>query len=281
MNSATFHRTPSKKKSAVRSSSISNHKTQLSNQNINLNREFNEWNNTFERLVNMMSIVVPKPTIPLDTTSNKRLFVEEMCAEVCKKANKSSPKKSNTKASKNKKYKDIIQKLTNKVKELENENQILQIKLKDQEIFNKSQIDNFVLEEKIDRVEGLLVDHIQKKPKSPKQKSKERSPFRSTFIENENTEIQPPDSFFSSTFSIQNDFDLKTTKAISKYRQKVRKQEAMKGKVRNVYPLKVTPRNPTPEDPMSQEYIFEMLNSLPYAKKNQNYSTYNFSKRKS
>ena len=274
MNSSTFHRKPQKKKSAIRSSSISNHKSPLSNQNINLHREFNEWNNTFERLVNMMSIVVQKPTVPLDTTSNKRLFLEEMCAEVCKKANHSSPKKSNGKTTKNRKYQDIIRNLTNRILELENANQILQIKLNEQELYQKSQIDNSALEEKIDRVEELLVEHIQKKPKSNKTKSKERSAFKSTFIENENTEIQPQDSFFDSSFSIQNDFNPNTTRAISKYRQRVRKQEAMKGKVRNVFPITTTSRNPTPRDPMSQDYIFETLQSLPYAKKNQNYSIY-------
>lgn len=274
MNSSTFHRKPQKKKSAIRSSSISNYKSPLSNQNINLHREFNEWNNTFERLVNMMSIVVQKPTIPLDTTSNKRLFLEEMCSEVCKKANNSAPKKSNGKTTKNRKYQDIIRNLTNRILELENANQILQIKLNEQELYHKSQIDNSVLEEKIDRVEELLVEHIQKKPKSNKTKSKERSAFKSTFIENENTEIQPQDSFFDTSFSIQNDFNPNTTRAISKYRQRVRKQEAMKGKVKNVFPITATSRNPTPRDPMSQDYIFETLQSLPYAKKNQNYSTY-------
>lgn len=274
INSSAFHPKTHKKKTKTRSSSTSNRKQPFSNQNINLQREFYEWNNSFERLVNMMSIVVQKPTIPLDTSSNKRLFLEEMCSEVCKKANYSSPKKNNGLLNKIKRYQSIIKKLSNKVRELENENQALQLKNKEQLLLQKSQVDNSVLEEKIDRVEELLVEHIQKKPKSTKAKPKERSFFRSSLFENDNTEIQPQDAFLSTSFSIQDDFDPNTTKAISKYRQRVRKQEAMKGKVKNVFPFQVTTRYPTPEDPMSQEYIFDTLQKLPYAKKNQNYSTY-------
>ena len=108
LNNSSPHRKPVKKKTTIRNSSISNQKSPIFNQSINLQREYNEWNNTFERLVNMMSIVVSKPTIPLDTNSNKRLFLEEMCSTVCKKANNSTPKKNNGVSNKIKRYQSIL-----------------------------------------------------------------------------------------------------------------------------------------------------------------------------
>ncbi|KAK8893166.1 hypothetical protein M9Y10_021581 [Tritrichomonas musculus] len=278
LNNSSPHRKPVKKKTTIRNSSISNQKTPIFNQSINLQREYNEWNNTFERLVNMMSIVVSKPTIPLDTNSNKRLFLEEMCSTVCKKANNSTPKKNNGVSNKIKRYQSIIRQLQNKIHELENENQINQNKLEEILHQQRSQIENSVLEDKINRVEELLLEQVKKKTKSTNQKVKERPSFRNTFIEDDKTELQPQD-IFNPSFSIQDDFNPKTTKAISKYRQRVRRQEAMKGKVRNVIPYPEISRKITPEEPMSQEYIHDTLKKLPYSIKDRNhiYSEYRLS----
>lgn len=248
--------------------------------NINYQKEYFEWNNTFDRLVNMMSRIVSLPALKLDTSANKRLFLEEMCydlCEMCKRCQGSprkkskSPKRISNNINKNvqiEKYEEEIQNLKASLQELQEKNQDLQQLYEEQAQQQKNCLQsNFVIESKIDKVHELLVDNISKHTKENKLKTNRASPYPN---KSSKTHTKESDNNNSVYFSLKESFDPKTTRAISKYRKKVRREEAMKGKGRNVYPFPETPRTTTPLEPMSQEYIESTLRKLPHQNRDGN-----------
>lgn len=181
----------------------------VSQPKINYQNETKQWEETYNRIISMGTQVVPMPSIPPDSSANKRLILEEVFASVCRIAlNPQDDSKYQELKEKYRNCKSKLTKLNQQCVSLNNEI-IRNHELLSHHMSQVKQDEHLELNDKLQHLEVLLHEHIDL---TEKQTGKS--------IEKKKKDKRPKTQFQYTKPNIPSYENDNTTKAIAKYRHK-------------------------------------------------------------